>query len=37
MKKIMFYIALTIATCGISMGQEVDMMLYNRDINGVEI
>lgn len=37
MKKIFFYIALTIATCSMSMGQEVDMMLYNRDVNGVEI
>ena len=37
MKKIIFYITLTIATCGISIAQEVDMMMYNRDINGVEI
>ena len=37
MKKIIFYITLTIATCGISIAQEVDIMMYNRDINGVEI
>ena len=37
MKKIMFYIALTLMTCSISVAQEMDMMLYNRDINGIEI
>ena len=37
MKKMIFYLVLTIATCCLSMGQEVDMMLYNRDVNGVEI
>lgn len=37
MKKTIISIALIIMACSISSAQEVDMMIYNRDVNGVDI